>query len=167
MKKIKLLFYLALILVSFTGCIDRRDCCDMVISQEFYVNLQNSEANNLLDPQTEGAVDISKTRLFLVENGEAKMNRVEGGGILDNPFGIAPVEINGILNAQIQFQYNGNNKEIEGIIQWSQVMADTLIFTFNSADNPRHLTKITQNGNSLWGKETDPLYPITIKLIQK
>ncbi|WP_111671339.1 hypothetical protein [Algoriphagus litoralis] len=167
MKKNKLLFYLALILVSFTGCIDRRDCCDMVISQEFYVNLQNSEANNLLDPQTEGAVDISKTRLFLIENGEAKMYRVEGGEILDNPFGIAPVEINGILRAQIQFLYNGNKKEIEGFIQWSQVLADTLSFSFNSAENPRHLTKITQNGKTLWDKEIDPLYPVTIELIQK
>ncbi|MDO8965343.1 hypothetical protein [Algoriphagus sp.] len=166
MKKNKLLFYLALILVSFTGCIDRRDCCDMVISQEFYVNLQNSEANNLLDPQTEGSVDISKIRLFLIENGEAKMYRVEGGGILDNPFGIAPVEINGILNAKFQFQYNGKNKEIKGFIQWNESLVDTLNFTFNSANNPSLIIRISQNGQTLWDKETDQLNPVIIKLTQ-
>ncbi len=146
-----------------TGCLEP-SCCDVVASNEFFVNLQNAEAANLLDPQTAGGVDLSNTRLFLIENRASKMFKFEGGGVLDNPYGVAPIGIDGKAGAQISFIYDGNQKEIEGFIQWNEVLANTLTFTFNSAENPRHLVQISQDENPLWDLETDQEYPVSITL---
>ncbi len=65
-----------LIVVLMTGCLEP-DCCAPPSSNLFFVNLRNSEGSNLLDPQTTGAVDLSKTRLYLIENGASKMFKFE------------------------------------------------------------------------------------------
>ncbi len=164
MKKINLLFSTALIFSMLSSCIEDRPCCDVVISQEFNVLLQDSEANNLLEPATAGSINPSNSRLFLLENGEPKLFKVEGGGILDNPYGISTTELDGDIKARVQFQYSGNQEELEGIIQWNDTLSDTLNFTFNSAENPTFLIKISQKGQTLWDKETDQEYPISITL---
>ncbi|GAA0879007.1 hypothetical protein GCM10009119_19750 [Algoriphagus jejuensis] len=159
-------FTILLILSLTTSCIEP-DCCDVVQSQEFFVNLQNTESANLLDPQTAGAVDLSKTRLFLLEDGEAKMVKYESpGAVLDYPYGVISFEENGEYGVKFFFEYDGNRKELEGFIQWNDRFIDTLTFTFNSAENPRHLVKISQNRTPLWDMETDLEYPVSITLIR-
>ena len=140
-----------------TGCLDP-DCCAPPSSNLLFVNLRNNEGSNLLDPQTAGAIDLSKTRLYLLENGEPKMFKFEGGGVLDDPYGVAPVDIDGKSGARISFTYDGNEKEIDGFIQWNESIADTLTFTFNSADRPAFITKVSQKGTVLWDTETAPEY---------
>lgn len=162
--KILSYFFPLLIVALTTGCLDP-SCCDQVNSHQFSVSLVDSEGANLLDPQTAGAVDLKKSRLYLIEDGEAKMFKYGGGGVLDNPYGVAPIEIDGKSGAQISFIYEGNEKDIEGFIQWNETMADTLNFTFSSSENPRHFIRISQGGKKLWDKETKQLFSISITLI--
>jgi hypothetical protein len=87
------------------------------------------------------------------------------GAVLDYPYGVISFEENGEYGVKFFFDYDGNRKELEGIIKWNDTLTDTLTFTFNSAENPRHLVKITQAGKALWDKETDLAYPVSITLI--
>ncbi|WP_187176957.1 hypothetical protein [Algoriphagus sp. AK58] len=135
-----------------------------MISQEFNVTLKDSEGNNLLNPETTGAINLSNSRLFLLENGEPKLYKLDGGGILDNPYGISPTGMDGDMKARVQFQYFGNQKVLEGIIKWNETLADTLTFTFNSAENPAFLTKISEKDKTLWDIEIDQEYPIFVTL---
>jgi hypothetical protein len=97
-------FFSSLFIVALTaGCVEP-DCCDVVTSNEFLVNLQNAEAANLLDPQTAGAVDLSKTRLYLIENGETKMVKHESpGAVLDYPYGVISFEENRVYGVKFFF----------------------------------------------------------------
>jgi hypothetical protein len=63
-------FYSILMVFLMTGCMEPSNAPSS--SEEFSVNLRTSEGVDLLDPSTEGAIDLSKTRLFLLENGETK-----------------------------------------------------------------------------------------------
>lgn len=142
--------------VLMAGCVEP-DCCDVVTSNEFFVNLQNAEEANLLEPQTAGAVDVSKTRFYLIENGEAKMVKYESpGAVLDSPYGVMPSEGNGVYGVKFSFEYTGSQKEVEGFIQWNETLADTLTFTFNSAKKPSFIAKVSQKGTVLWDTETAP-----------
>ncbi len=82
--------------------------------------------------------------------------KFEGGGVLDDPYGVAPIGIDEKSGARITFTYDGNEKEIEGFIQWNEVLADTLTFTFNSAERPTFIAKVSQKGTVLWDIETSP-----------
>ncbi len=147
-----------------TACVEP-DCCSLPESQEFFVNLENTSGANLFDPQTEGAINLGKTRLYVIEGGEAKMVKYESpGAVLDYPYGIVSFEENGVYGVKFFFEYDGNQKELEGFIQWNETLVDTLNFTFSSIDNPRHLVKIAQDGQILWDKETDQPYPVSITL---
>lgn len=146
------------------GCIERQECCNLPDSHIFYVNLQKADGNSLLNNQSGEAIDLSKTRLYLNKNGNFKMFQFESNGILDDPYGVAPVIINDKSAAKISFIYEGDEKEIKGFIQWNEVLVDTLDFTFNSTDYSTYLTKISQSGTTLWDVEADPNSEIVIKL---
>ncbi|WP_026967674.1 hypothetical protein [Algoriphagus terrigena] len=153
----KILSFFCSILIVFllTGCLE--PSLAPPSSEHFFVNLRNSEGSNLLDPKTEGAIDLSKTRLFLIENGEAKMVKYESpGAVLDYPYGVMPFEENGVHGVKFFFEHTGSQKEIEGFIQWNETIADTLTFTFNSADRPTFIAKVSQDGAVLWDTETAP-----------
>lgn len=148
-------FYSILIVLLLTGCLEPSFAPPS--SEEFFVNLRNSDGSNLLDPKTEGSIDLSKTRLFLLENGEAKMVKYDiPGAVLDSPYGVLPFEENGVNGVKFFFEYTGSQKEIEGFIQWNEVLADTLTFTFNSAEKPSFIAKVSQKGTVLWDVETAP-----------
>lgn len=158
-------FFSSLLIVALTaGCVEP-DCCELGNSNIFLVNLQNSEGANLLDPQTEGAIDLDKTRLFLLENGVAEMVKYESpGAVLDHPYGVMRFEENGVYRVQFSFENKGSQKEIQGFIQWNEVLADSLNFTFNSTGSATFLTKVSQKGTILWDVETDPENEIVITL---
>ncbi|WP_439489214.1 hypothetical protein [Algoriphagus sp.] len=145
-------------------CIEKQKCCSLPDAHNFFVNLQTKDGANMLNDQLGEAIDLSKTRLYLIENGNPTMFEFKSGGVLDNRYGISPVNINGIATAKISFIYGEDEKEIEGFIQWSEDLADTLNFTFNSTVSSTYLTKIAQSGTTLWDVETDPNKEAFIKL---
>ena len=121
------------------------------------MNLKTSDGLNLFDPTTEGSIDLNKTRQFLLIDGVAKLVKYESpGAILDYPYGVMPFEENGVYGVKFSFEYTGNQNEIEGIIQWDDVLADSLTFTFNSTKRPTFLSRISQKEIILWDVETDP-----------
>jgi hypothetical protein len=150
------------LLVLMIGCLEP-NCCDLPDSHQFFVNLQTSDGSNLLSNQSTDVIDLSKTRLYLIENGIPKMFKFESGGVLNDPYGVAPVSINGKLTVKFSFLHE-NEKEIEGIIQWNDVLADTLSFTFNSTESLTFLTNISQRGTVLWDVATNPNEEIMIVL---
>ncbi len=152
-----------LIVVLMTGCLEP-SCCEAPPSSKYFsVNLRNSEGSNLLDPKAEGSIELGKTRLFLLENGEAKMVKYENpGAVLDYPYGVMPFEENGVYGVGFFFEYTGSQKEIEGFIQWNETLADTLTFTFNSAKKPSFIAKVSQKGTVLWDLETAPENTIAV-----
>ena len=139
-----------------TGCIEP-DCCAPPSSTSFFVHISTSEGSNLLDPNSEGSIDLNNTRQYLLVGGEAKMVKYESSGaVLDYPYGVIPTEENGVYGVKFSFENTGNQKEIEGIIQWNEVLADSLTFTFNSTKRPTFLSRISQKEIILWDVETDP-----------
>lgn len=139
------------------GCIEKLETPDLNGSHSFFVKLQTNQGANLLNPKTEGSIDLSKTRLFLLENGEAKMVKYESpAAVLDYPYGVMSFEENGEYGVKFFFEYNSSQKELEGIIQWNEVLADTLNFTFNSPTQPSFIANVSQKGTVLWDAETAP-----------
>jgi hypothetical protein len=148
-------FYSILMVFLMAGCMEPSDAPSS--SEEFSVNLRTSEGVDLLDPSTEGAIDLSKTRLFLIENGEAKMVTYQSpGAVLDHPYGVIPTEENGVHGVKFFFEYTGSQQDLQGFIQWNEVLVDTLTFTFNSVKKPSFIAKVSQKGTVLWDTQTAP-----------
>lgn len=150
------------LVVLITGCLES-NYCDLPNSHQFFVNLQTNDGANLLSNQSPDVIALSKTRLYLIENGIPKMFKFESGGVLNDPYEVALVSINGKLTVKFSFLHE-NEKEIEGIIQWNDVLADTLSFTFNSTGSPTFLINISQRGTVLWNVDTNPNEGIMIVL---
>ncbi len=161
MDRIKL-FFVIMIATVLSACSDEPECCD-IVTNSYQVKLIDENGVNLLDPESPDAIDISKIRHYIVENGQTRMVDDTGNGYIpDNPYGIMPVMIGEEHAVNFTFRYEGDDEETMSIIQWNEEKTDTLICKFNVPGYPSYLTQISKGSNSWQLGNDNP--PITVTL---
>jgi hypothetical protein len=155
MKKF-LFTFLSLLFLS--GCAEELECCQNVFTHYYDVAVIDSLERDLLDPNTPGAINHNDIRLFRLETNHEVEVALKGGGVLDNPHGVMPLEEDGSRFVRLFFDSQGLEDEFIGIIQWDKNKRDTVTHQFNQAGKEKHLVQIMHNGHALWelGDSTSP-----------
>jgi hypothetical protein len=163
MTRIKTIIII-IVTTMISACSEQPDCCDNVISNGYQAKLIDSNGINLLDPESPGAIDISKIQQYIVENGNTRMvdNTVQGY-IADNPYGVKPIMIEEEHAVHFSFLYHGDDTETISIIRWNEEKTNTIICKFNIPGYPSYLTQVSQSPD-VWHleEENDPI-TITLK----
>lgn len=120
-----------------------------IVNSSMLFSLVNSQNEDLLDPNTPNAIDVSKIRVFYVENNETKLYF---DGNMDAPFGY---KLNTEQGNRIVVFFNNSKMEERPItyIQWRENDRDKIEVQYIKNIPSILKEKVWLNGKLIWQEQ--------------
>lgn len=152
MKALHIFLFSILLLIS---C-DKTDCCDGIPGDDaiFELSIVNTLGEDLLNPETLGSIDLSKIRLYDVNDGEEVLIF---NSMRDAQYGYITYERENMIRIRPFFD-TSKKLNIVGYIKWNTEDYDTLNLTLvQQSKYTKRLTRIIYNDVEVWNDGTTPL----------
>lgn len=111
---------------------------DVPVEQNMYAIVKDAAGNDLFDPATKGYIDPEESRIYAEVNGEKKLCQ---GKTDVAPYGVylSQEKQEGFYFANTYLVYFPENGQSKEIIQWNEILTDTVTCELDVNNNIRKL----------------------------